>query len=60
MLDEHDLPPRVRAAKYMDTIMFHLGALTATVPRGPLRDKVDDEVEHMAALWEDLGNWDGT
>lgn len=53
---------RVRAANLMNEILRDLGSLTAIVPRGPLRDQVDDEVSHMAALAEAIGaesaTWD--
>lgn len=45
---------RARTAQLMQEILRNLGALSAVVPRGPLRDRVDDETAHMTALWEDL------
>jgi hypothetical protein len=46
---------RTDAANLVNQILYNLGALSAIVPRGPLRDQVDDETEHMAALAEAIG-----
>lgn len=43
---------RTDAANLVNQILYNLGALSAIVPRGTLRDQVDDETEHMAALAE--------
>lgn len=50
-------PDRIRAANLANQILRDLGAITALVPRGPLRDKADDEAEHMAALAEMIHDW---
>ena len=48
---------RIKAANLVNQILRDLGAITALVPRGPLRDKADDEVEHIAELAEMIGRW---
>jgi len=48
---------RIEAANIANKILYHLGEITALVPRGPLRDKADDEVEHIAELAEMIGRW---
>ena len=45
---------RTETARLMQEILRNLGALSALVPPGPLRDRVDGETGHMTALWEAL------
>lgn len=45
---------RARTADLMQRILRNLGALSAIVPPGTLRERVDDETAHMTALWEAL------
>ena len=46
---------RMDAANLVNQILYNLGALSALVPRGPVRDQVDDETEHMGELAEAIG-----
>ena len=48
---------RIVAANLANQILHDLGAITALVPRGPLRDKADDEVEHIAELAGMIHDW---
>jgi len=48
---------RIHAANMVNEILHRLGGLSALVPRGPLRDRVDDETEHIAVLAEEIGRW---
>ena len=43
---------RTEAANLANGILYNLGGLSALVPRGPLRDLVDEEMAHAGDLAE--------
>lgn len=54
-IDERE--SRIKAANAVNRILVELGGLSALVPRGPLRDRVDAAADLVGDLADAIGAW---